>query len=1838
MKRYIAVLLATALLLMSVTAFADVAVQNDQISAYMDSSGGVILTGYTERINATDAYELVTIDAGRVVYIVETEDGTHDLMYADFATATERLLVSGVDIACGYGDEGIYYVPSAETNSVYYIKYNGQTSQIWTSEEQVAYLQQSHYGLMIGLDADAGAVVMDNLGEISAFNGILGIERRIAGDMDLVLTDNGELYIDDPAVSQPALVSAEVEQFEAINGYVYYIRANEAERTLMQYDPATLSWQYVLMDIDRTPISLTASYTQALVMDNTGIVYSIDDATCMLSSFATITAPEGVDIADVFIDGVSGQLNVYTEEPEETEYVLAFNFNYASDISEKKPANNDRAAITLLASCQLESELNTFNILTPAKLYELLAYGSRGDAVTELQQQLTDLGYLNDKVDGIFGPRTQRAVMLFQDFNGLAVTGSADKEMQELLFQEQPVIYDPYRAISYGARGLRVTEMQERLRYLGYMADPADGIYGPYTRAAVKLFQEENGLYVNGVADRETLVKLYDYVAPKCSSYFEMNYGDSGWRVKQLNKRLKDLYYMEGSAGSSYNSDTKAAVKKFQRQAGLTQTGVASAYMQQKLFAYDAPEYSGYITLRRGDENGRVAELQTRLRRLGYFSGKSTGYFGKVTYNAVKDFQKVAGLEVTGVATVKTQELLFSKNAPEKPVIAEITVPVINVSNVIKESEDGVFYVEDTIISIKWKVEGRVDEYYVEITDSLNRVIDAGYITDTEVQLDISRFTSRETFKVTVYAIPENGSMDHAKHASVYIVIPERTTPEPTPVPTPIPLVTLEPTPEVTVEPTPAIEVPVISVGGDYVLEGNAYVVGDNGAVFSWNGAADTAYTVAVVDEAGNGVFTPSAESGLSVTLSRTDLAPDTVYYLMVTAYPVGGDPAFGKSVRVMVMAGEAEPDPTEEPTAAPIELIVNVSGADKIADVWYIGEEPATISWIATGDVVDYNVELIDSNGEVLKANMNTADTSISLARSAEADSSVYGLRITANGASGSTDETIYIGMKQEAPTEEPTVDPTAEPTEEPTAEPTVEPTAEPTVEPTEEPTAEPTIEPTAEPTEEPTAEPQATPVVNVTVENAELNGDVYLIKPETPAMIYWNNTGDATLYSLYLADDQGNILQAAEQIENTSMTMDSNGMEEGRVYAIRFLAHDSTGDIEASIELGRYVEATEEPSAEPTAEPAPAVGIPVIEVTGYNDFTDGVYVVGNDGVHISWLADGDLGYYDLYIYNDLDEQVKYASGVSATSLELDTSSFESNRIYRFDVVAVPSDGNAENGMTASAYLVRPENVEPVADITDEPTAEPTEEPTAEPTEEPAYTVSAPVITISGHSDFDGTVYYVGEADINLAWHADGDLAAYSLYIYDADGVLQESAEEVPHEMVTLGAASFAEGMTYTFRVVAIPVGGTAEDGVVSEAYLLRPVPAVTEEPTAEPTAEPEAEITAEPTAEPVVEYAVSAPVIAVEGYVSAEGADYYVAEEPLHISWSAEGDLAYYNLYLYDGSGMLVNQAEMVSEESLNLETTAFVPDARYELVIFAIPVNGDVENGGQSSSVFFIKNAPVVTDDPTAEPTEEPTPEPTEEPTPEPVYEVNAPEFYVEGYTDHDGTSYIYSDYLYIQWHAGGDLSHYNIYLYDENGNMVNYAENVSIEDMTIDSANYSANCRYGLYVEAVPVNGENGSGKTASISVMYVPEPEPTAEPTPEPTAEPTPEPEPEPELPDPEKYEWDEVLNAETHEILIYAYQQKLCEWGWIELVPDGTEIDWEPMAPVAIEGKFDMATMEGTLALQTYINELNIENPDFVPMLLIDMTLDEPYVDIDLLQHIMLPDSKAEYLNPVVFP
>nr|WP_258312928.1 peptidoglycan-binding domain-containing protein [Pediococcus damnosus] len=54
------------------------------------------------------------------------------------------------------------------------------------------------------------------------------------------------------------------------------------------------------------------------------------------------------------------------------------------------------------------------------------------------------------------------------------------------------------------------------------------------------------------------------------------------------------------------------------------------------------------------DVSTQVKTLQKELKALGYFEGKTNGYFGKTTQTAVEAYQQKNKLTVTGTADSKT--------------------------------------------------------------------------------------------------------------------------------------------------------------------------------------------------------------------------------------------------------------------------------------------------------------------------------------------------------------------------------------------------------------------------------------------------------------------------------------------------------------------------------------------------------------------------------------------------------------------------------------------------------------------------------------------------------------------------------------------------------------------------------------------------------------------------------------------------------------------------------------------------------------------------------------------------------------------------------------------------------------------------------------------------------------------------------------------------------------------------------------------------------------------------------------------------------------------------------
>ena len=220
-----------------------------------------------------------------------------------------------------------------------------------------------------------------------------------------------------------------------------------------------------------------------------------------------------------------------------------------------------------------------------------------------------------------------------------------------------------------GSTGSAVKDLQTKLKKLGYYDAYVDGDYGDTTVAAVKAFQKKYNLTADGIAGKETLKKL-DSVYKNADSDKDddsLRMGDSGSAVKDLQTKLKKLGYYSGTVDSTFGSGTYAAVKAFQKKYNLTADGVAGSETLKKLdSAYknaDSDKDDG--SLRKGATGSAVKNLQTKLKKLGFYNASIDGDYGDTTVAAVKAFQKKYNLTADGVAGSETLKKLDSayKNA-----------------------------------------------------------------------------------------------------------------------------------------------------------------------------------------------------------------------------------------------------------------------------------------------------------------------------------------------------------------------------------------------------------------------------------------------------------------------------------------------------------------------------------------------------------------------------------------------------------------------------------------------------------------------------------------------------------------------------------------------------------------------------------------------------------------------------------------------------------------------------------------------------------------------------------------------------------------------------------------------------------------------------------------------------------------------------------------------------------------------------------------------------------------------------------------------------------------------
>ena len=281
--------------------------------------------------------------------------------------------------------------------------------------------------------------------------------------------------------------------------------------------------------------------------------------------------------------------------------------------------------------------------------------GDDGEIIAAIQARLMELGYMDsDEPTMHFGPLTQSALKSFQRHNGLGDDGICGQSTYEALMQEDAKHY----VMQLGDSGPDVEGVQQRLYELGYLDNKANiqGVFGDKTEAAAKEFQKKNDLTADGKVGSKTLEMLYgeDVV----SNAFRL--GDENRVILDCQTALKKLGFITFKPDGVMGRATVSAIKAFQQANGLTRDGALGPVTRDMILSGKAQE----MVLQLGDYGTDVKNMQTRLAKLNYLSGaNATGYFGEITEDAVRAFQKRAGLTADGKVGGVTLTMMNSSSA-----------------------------------------------------------------------------------------------------------------------------------------------------------------------------------------------------------------------------------------------------------------------------------------------------------------------------------------------------------------------------------------------------------------------------------------------------------------------------------------------------------------------------------------------------------------------------------------------------------------------------------------------------------------------------------------------------------------------------------------------------------------------------------------------------------------------------------------------------------------------------------------------------------------------------------------------------------------------------------------------------------------------------------------------------------------------------------------------------------------------------------------------------------------------------------------------------------------------
>ena len=1355
--------------------------------------------------------------------------------------------------------------------------------------------------------------------------------------------------------------------------------------------------------------------------------------------------------------------------------------------------------------------------------------------------------------------------------------------------------FDPTKTINEKSSPEVIKKLQKLLIDLGWLEKGGKtGKYDDATRQAVKDFQQymndtyaiDPKLTVDGVAGPKTLAWLIRTdlsrkpeptpapITPNPTVLDEIiDEKASPERIKYVQKQLVTLGILgEGYPSGTYDKATRNGVAKFQRRVNdlqqydaLREDGTCDANTLWWLDYYvkwweenkptkepekkPTPAPNGEII----DENAApesIKAVQRMLIALGYLKGEADGVYGQDTYKAVSEFQTYVNLQYGDKVSVTGR--------CDAVTLQYLEYCYANIGNEPTPAPTGT---------------PSVTAPYIEVTGYLSYANGVYAVGEDGVKIS---WQSDGAEKYSIYLKDSEGKVVSKEVNTSYtaltiskdnLSVKETYTFTVTAIPAGgneengassyVKLIAAADGAP-TGEPTPGpVSTPEITVAGAVGYNGGVYQIGASGATISWASEGAGAYSFYLTDENDEVVLKKQMSGSTSYELDTSVMTEGKKYTFTVVAIASGGNEADGEYASVrLVSLGSNTPEPETTPAADFEAPVITVDGALGLRDdIYWVGDEAITISWKAEGRVRAYSMHLTDANGvnitsltETDKVNMNVDPASMNLDMH-------YVVTVIAIPEGGDEADGKKASVK---------------------------------------------IQRYNGQTPEPTPAAIGAPVMSVSGHVKEEDGVYYARKDALT--VAWTVEGNVESYNVVIAGSDGNEVLNKTGVKKTTRVISPEDMAEGIVYTMTVTAIPEGGGsedgISSSVVMALYV--------------PPVVGEPVISVEGYEDYQDGVYWMGAEGVNVSWQAENAAAY-SVYLYGEGGKVVNSAVNVEDTQLAIGAEGMKNDVEYTLTVIAIPEEGGEKAGVSSSVKLRLVENT-PV--------------------------VGVPEFTVEGGLGLKDGVYFMDEDGMTVNWESAG-AKRYNVYIVGPDGEDMKTSLDREKAYMKLNAENFTAGDICTFTVVALPEGGGETDGQSASisVALWKDEPNVGEPVISVENAEFDEGVyligdeTALVTwtcdgaavysvyvsdeAGKVVKSAtdkkkaqlkldaeildmgktytltvigipeggkeqdgassyiyvaraeeaapeVGVPEISVENYVDFADGIYYAGEKTLKITWGADKAAAY-NVYLKDSEGKNLRAAEGVVQTAMELDTESMNAGEIYTLYVCAVDENGNApESAVASIRLMAAEKAP--------------------EETPEPESKIGAPEISVEGHASFDGETYFVGEDKITVSYSAKKAATYDAVLTDMNGKVVK--ENIGTEKNSINVKPDILEKGEVYTLTITPYTKKGVSGESGYVMIALEAEEE---------------------KQPD--------FISPGSDPKLIENLQRALYRLGWLT-----DDMGFE-------KGVFDVSTVQAVYDFQTYVIEQGL-NPE---MALIDP--EEPVVDAVTIS--MLADEEFPIERPV---